>query len=136
MRGDFGSWLLLLLDYSGFWLFRLFLDLLLLGLLGFLFLLLLLWLFLLVFWFVGEEVSAHEGLQHLRYSQSSLSLVVLEDAAEGTFGGAKGSVQHVHVSLFCVLHSSKCTSFFFPPHLIPKFLDWKSVQFEQETSSR
>ncbi len=114
-------------------LFLFFLFLLLVLLLGlFLFFLLVLGL---LFGLVGQEVSADERLQDSRDSQSFGSLVVLENAAKSSFCGAESTVEHMHVLLFNLLNKSNVTSFFFPPQRMPKLRAWKSVQFEQETSS-
>jgi hypothetical protein len=63
-------------------------------------------------------------------------LVIFENAAKSTFGGAERSVKHMHISLLSVLNNKRSTSFFLAPQRMPKFLDWKSVQLEHETNSR
>lgn len=107
-----------------FWLFGFF-GLLILSLLLF-------WLLLLL---VRQEVSAEERLKHFWYSQTVFCLIILQDAAKGALSGTKSSVKHMNVPLFSFLNRVIYTSFFFDPHLMPRFLDWKSVQFEHETSS-
>lgn len=105
---------------------------LLLTLLGLLFLLLIiLWLFLLL---VRQEVLADELAKHLRYSKSFFFLIVFKDTAQSTLSCAKCSIQHMNILFLSFLNIRIVTSFFFEPHLIPRFLDWKSVQFEHETS--
>ena len=41
----------------------------------------------------------------------------------------------MHIFFLSILYKKIFTEPFFEPHLMPKFLDWKSVQLETETSS-
>ena len=46
---------------------------------------------------IGHKIdAAHEGLKGFGNADSLLGLVVLEDAAHGALGSAKGSVEHVN----------------------------------------
>jgi len=84
---------------------------------------------------IRKEVSTHKWLKNFRYSQTLFSLIVFENTAKSTLSCAECTIKHMNISLLSILYKNTCTSFFLDPQRIPRFLDWKSVQFEQDTSS-
>lgn len=115
----FHLWLLLLL----FILFNIFLTLFawlwLLRFIWFFTFFLLLWLFFLN---IRYKIGSNEGLKNFRYSKTVFCLVIFQDTAESSFCCTKGSIEHMNIPLFVILNYHKVTSFFFAPHLTPRFL--------------
>jgi hypothetical protein len=78
----------------------------------------------LLFLNIWEELSANERLQHFRYSQAILGLIIFKDATHSPFCGSECTIQHVYILLLALNYINTYTSAALSPHLILRFLDW------------